>query len=179
MSKERVNRRGLAPLGTRASRIMALLMPTRERSTLGVREVSAFLLTPPVCPYGAARHVVAPALALSDAPTRTPAHPHEALTPSLGDGENHSWASNASSSFVIRERAPLTGRVALFCLLSPQNDGEQPRRTHEPARWQTRRCRGGLVPGDHRRHGCRGGSSFAYPMFGRCSAPPREASRGQ
>ena len=169
----------MAPLGTWASRMMALLMPTRERSTLGIREVSAFLLTPPVCPHGAARHVVAPALALSDPPTRTPAHPHEALTPSLVDGENHSRATKASSSFVIREKVPLTGRVALFCLLSPQNDGKQPRRTHEPTMWRPRRFRGALIPADHRHHGFRGGSSIACPVFGRCSAPPREASRGQ
>ena len=99
--------------------MMALRMPTRERSTLGVREVSAFLLTPPVCPHGADRHVVAPALVLSDPPTRTLAHPHEALAPSLGDGGNYSRATKASSSFVIREKVPLTGRVALFCMLSP------------------------------------------------------------
>jgi hypothetical protein len=157
--------------------MMALRMPTRERSTLGVREVSVFLLTPPVCPYGAARHVAAPALALSDPPTRTPAHSHEALVLSLVDGENRSRAANASCSFDIRERVPLTGLVALFCLLSPQNDGEQPRRTHEPVLWRPKRCLGGLIRGDHRRHGCRGGSSFAYPVFGRCSAPPSRSQQ--
>ena len=132
---------------------------------------------PSLCPYEAARLVVAPRAAAHARPTRTPAHQPEALVLALGDGANRSRAANASSLFFYSRRAPLNGRVALFCLFSPPKEGGQPRRTQGPAGRRPLRHRSASSPGDHRRHGYDGGFALRAPCLGFFGFPSRSQPR--